>query len=150
MLYFANADYVICILAWHPVDVPSCACWLFFWFHQCTLSCKSKIFCYFYRMGVSRIFQDLLDVSWRLENVENVRMLYLLKILLIWSVVPFTYGRIKKLFLFNFSYDICVFELFFIPLLYLLIVLATSFLLYPFYCEIVFVSSWVLFIDVLY
>jgi len=157
VLRFANADCVICILAWHPVDVPSCACCLFFWFHQCTLSRKSKIFCYFYSLLgteweslISRIFQDLLDVSWRLENVENVRMLYLLKILLIRFVVPFTYGRIKKLFLFNFSCDICVFELFFIPLLYLLIVLSTSFLLYSFYCEVVFVSSWVLFIDVLY
>ena len=100
---------------------------------------RARYFIYFYGTEweslVSRIFQDF-DVPWRLENVEMD--VIFVKNLLIRSVVPFTYGRIKKLFLFNSSCDICVFELFFIPLLYLLIVLSTSFLLYPFYCDVCF------------
>jgi len=79
----------------------------------------------------SSTFRTSQDCSIFLECLKIIRMLCLFKILLIWSVVPFTYERIERLFLFNFSCGCYVFE-FFVLLLCLLIVLFIYFLLYSF------------------
>lgn len=81
-----------------------------------------------------------------LGGLKMVWMLCLFK-MSIRSVVPFTYGKMERLLLFNSSCD-CVSKLF-APLLCLLIVLSTFFLLHPLHSAVRFVSnSWVLFVDV--
>ena len=79
MLCFANADCVTCF-SLISLDVPSCDYSLHVdyssGFINVLFPARTRYFVYFcgIKWGslVSRIFQDLLDVSWRFENDSDV------------------------------------------------------------------------------